>query len=636
MTDPTRAVDYAAGVEIVLTIVISCYNTCDLVADCLRSIYQNPPSAPFEIILVDDASRDGTSEMIRSAFPEVRLLRNEINRHYAHSNNWALDHARGRYVLLLNNDTLVLPRALDDMIAFLQEHPDAGAVGCKLLNEDGTIQWSVKSLPNPAAAIFGARSIVAKWFPNNRFSRQHLLHIGRDMTLPFVAGLVSGAASMMPLSVVKEVGQLDARFFYHVDADYCKKIADVGYKCYYLPTAAIVHLNHKGGSQKNLPTRFRSLMLFEVWSYRYYRKHLQPSRWSPMQIVVILGLSLHFLTLASAQTLRSSPGSCGRCRDARARLTRRCVENEGARRGLSLVKDHEVESTSLREESTGLGVVGLTELWKTGGSMTIRESGSLEEATRSGGPPMLRPQEPGEFRRKALALGWIVPAAATCAILVVVSVALIDRPVATWVHEHLGDARFGWFTKSYAGHLLSIGPFSLMASPAEALKPLAALVFATLAILAFAGWRPGVRARVGLALCLSVFVSVEINGLVKEVFGRTWPESFFGDNPSWVRDGMFGFFPFHDGLGGLGWASFPSGRVHVIPVPHSKAETSRLTDVVYRAFEIVLASIGLMVGLPLMLAAALSSVSTLRFSSVTNGPRAQFVCAGVISRDATI
>jgi hypothetical protein len=295
--------------DIVLTIIISCYNTRDLLADCLRSIGQNPPSESYEVILVDDASSDGTTEMVRSAFPEVRLLRNEVNRHYAHSNNWAFDHARGRYVLLLNNDTLVLPGALDAMIIFLREQPDAGAVGCKLLNEDGTIQWSVKSLPNPSAAIFGARSVVAKWFPNNRFTQQHLLHIGRDMTQPFVAGLVSGAASMMPLAVVKEVGYLDVRFFYHVDADYCKRIADAGYKCYYLPTAAIVHLNHKGGTMTSLSTRFRSLMMFEVWSYRYYRKHIQTSWWSPMQAVVVLGLSFHFLILGSAQLFTELSGA---------------------------------------------------------------------------------------------------------------------------------------------------------------------------------------------------------------------------------------------------------------------------------------------------------------------------------------
>jgi GT2 family glycosyltransferase len=301
MPNPKLIGDDPCGVEITLSIVISCYNTRELVAGCLQSIYENPCSELYEIILVDDASSDGTSEMVISTFPDVRLFRSDVNRHYTYSNNWALDHARGRFVLLLNNDTLVLAQALDRMIAFLRERPDAGAVGCKLLNEDGTIQWSVKSLPNPAAAIFGARSILAKWFPHNRFSRRHLLHIGRDMTQPFVAGLVSGAASMMPREVIRKVGYLDERFFYHVDADYCKRIADSGYKCYYLPTAAIVHLNHKGGTMTTLSARFQSLTMFEVWSYRYYRKHIQKSLWSPMQIIVVLCLMFHFLALASAQ-----------------------------------------------------------------------------------------------------------------------------------------------------------------------------------------------------------------------------------------------------------------------------------------------------------------------------------------------
>ena len=263
----------------------------------------NPPAEPFETILVDDAPTDGTDEMVRVSYPEVQLVRNEINQHYAYSNNKALEQARGQFVLLLNNDTIVLPLALDRMISFLRNHPEAGMVGCKLLNEDGTIQWSVKALPSPAAALFGARSILSKVFPNNPFTRQHLLHLDRDMTQPFVAGFVSGAGSMMPLAVFERVGRLDDQFFYHVDADYCKRIAEAGYKCYYLPTASIIHLNHKGGTTASLSRRFRSLLKFELDSYRYYRKHMQSSPWSPMQLVVALGLSFHFLALASAQAL---------------------------------------------------------------------------------------------------------------------------------------------------------------------------------------------------------------------------------------------------------------------------------------------------------------------------------------------
>ena len=240
--------------------------------------------------------------MVREVFPDVYLLRNDINRHYAFSNNLALGRARGRYVLLLNNDTIILPLALDGMVAFLQAHPEAGMVGCKLLNEDGTIQWSVKSLPSPGSALFGARSFITRMFPDNRFSRQHLLHIGKDMTKPFIVdGFVSGASSMMPRKIVDEVGYLDTRFFYHVDADYCKRIADAGYKCYYLPTSTVIHLNHRGGTMASLPKRFQSLMRFEVQSYLYYRKHAQGSAWSPMRVLVALGLCFHFVASFAGQ-----------------------------------------------------------------------------------------------------------------------------------------------------------------------------------------------------------------------------------------------------------------------------------------------------------------------------------------------
>lgn len=309
MTDLRRIVDEIPNDDMVLTIIISCYNTRDLVRDCLRSIYEYPPSEAYEIILVDDGSVDGTSEMVLVKFPEVRLLRNDVNRNYAYSNNRALDQARGCYILLLNNDTIVLPQALDAMIAFLRAHPEVGVVGCKLLNEDTTVQWSVKSLPDPVAAMFGARSVVAKLFPNNRFSRKVLLHIGRDMTQPFEAGYVSGAASMMPLKVMREVGYLDVLLWYHIDADYCKRITDSGYKCFYLPTATIIHLNHKGGSRATLLARFLYLMKFEVQSYRYYRKHIHKSSWSPVNIVAVLGLSFHFVVLASAQTWAELAGA---------------------------------------------------------------------------------------------------------------------------------------------------------------------------------------------------------------------------------------------------------------------------------------------------------------------------------------
>jgi membrane-associated phospholipid phosphatase len=196
--------------------------------------------------------------------------------------------------------------------------------------------------------------------------------------------------------------------------------------------------------------------------------------------------------------------------------------------------------------------------------MTIGESESIEKAARTRAPPKSEPQQAGEALRRSVsggALLWIAGAAATCAVSVAFTAALIDRPVANWVHAHLGDERFEWFKATYGDHLLSFGPFSLMASPAEAVQPLAVAVFAVLAVFAAAGWRLGTRARIVLGLCLSVFAAIEISSLAKHIFGRTWPESWLGDNPSWIRDGVYGFFPFH---GGTGWGSFPSGHTTVI------------------------------------------------------------------------
>jgi GT2 family glycosyltransferase len=307
-----RPRDVTLGTGITLSIIIATYNARELLVDCLQSIYRNPPSESYEIIVVDDASSDGTSELILERFPEVRLIRNTINCNYAGANNLALPISRGRFVYLLNNDTIVLPQTFDRMVAFLREHPEAGAVGSRLVNEDGTTQVSVKPLPNAASALFGARSIITRLFPGNRYSRQQLLHLDRDMTTPFVAGYVSGASSMHPREVVDKVGELDTRFFYFVDADYCKRIADAGYKCYYLPTVAIIHLNHRGGSRGDLKQRVRRVMDFHVGAYIYYRKHVQPSAGTLMHVAAFGGL---FARLLMAIVLQACSEAGGLLRD---------------------------------------------------------------------------------------------------------------------------------------------------------------------------------------------------------------------------------------------------------------------------------------------------------------------------------
>lgn len=294
---------------ITVSIIIANYNGRDLLAGCLESIYRHAPSSPFEVFVVDDASSDNSAEMVRERFPKVHLLRNERNVHYGASNNRVFGLARGRYVYLLNNDTLMLPHALDAMTVFLDECPTAGAVGSKLLNGDGTIQASVKSLPCAMSALFGARSLVTKLFPNNRFTRSHLLHLGSEMTRPFTAGYVSSASIMIRREVIRQVGGLDERLSYHVDADYCKRIWDAGWAVYYLPTASVIHLDHKGGTMVSRKRRFKSVVEFHRGSYIYFRKHQMRSPRYPMHLLILGGLSVRFAVSLLLQLWKELAGA---------------------------------------------------------------------------------------------------------------------------------------------------------------------------------------------------------------------------------------------------------------------------------------------------------------------------------------
>lgn len=281
--------------EISVSIVIANYNARELLAGCLDSLYGNPPVCPFEIFVVDDASSDGSAKMVRERFPQVRLMQNERNVHYAASNNRVLPLASGRYVYLLNNDTLMLPRALDAMVDFLDQHPGVGAVGSKLLNGDGTIQASVRTLPSPAYPFVGARPLITKLLPWKRGPDPHLLHLSEDMARPFPAGYVSSASIMIRHEVIAQVGRLDERLSYHVDADYCRRIWDAGWEVYYLPAAAVIHFDHRGGTMVTRVRRFKSVIESHRGSYIYFRKHSIRSPWHPLHVVVLARLSVRML-----------------------------------------------------------------------------------------------------------------------------------------------------------------------------------------------------------------------------------------------------------------------------------------------------------------------------------------------------
>lgn len=221
-----------------LSVIIVTYNTCDLTRRCLLALTADDPS-PFtvEIIVVDNGSTDATSAILPAEFPTVRLLQNQRNEGFARGNNVGLAAAAGRYLMLLNSDTEVLPGALRSLITFMDAHPAVGACGPMLLNPDGSLQPSGRKLPT----LWSVFQDMTKLY---QFQRSNLYaEPGRDYNQPKQVEEVSGAAFVVRRAVYAQVGGLDPAFFaYYEDVDWCKRIGDAGWSIYYAPDARVVHL----------------------------------------------------------------------------------------------------------------------------------------------------------------------------------------------------------------------------------------------------------------------------------------------------------------------------------------------------------------------------------------------------------
>ena len=287
--------------EVRISIIIANYNARDLLEDCLNSIYQQDSRYPFEVLVVDDHSSDDSFEMVKTRFPQVRAYRNMANVHYATSNNRMFDIAKGRYLFLLNNDTIVKAGAVDALVDFMEAHPEVGCAGSKLLNEDGSIQESVKSLPNVRSALFGARSYAYRWFPNNIFSKRELLHLSEDVGVPFKAGYVSSAAMLIRRDIVQAVGYLDSRLSYHVDADYCARIWKAGWNVVYVPQSVIIHLNHRGGTLVSPRRRLKSVVEFHRGTWIFFERHMMRSYWHPVTWLIAAGIAARFVASLAIQ-----------------------------------------------------------------------------------------------------------------------------------------------------------------------------------------------------------------------------------------------------------------------------------------------------------------------------------------------
>jgi GT2 family glycosyltransferase len=223
-----------------LSIIIVNYNGGKVLRPCLASVYHETQRISFEIILVDNASTDGSVEIVEKDFPNVKVIRNAENRGFAAANNIAIRQATGEYMLLLNADTEILDQAIEKTVAFMEDKPNIGVVGCKLLYADGTQQPSVHGYHTVLGTFLDATFLHLLLPPSVIVRERGITHF--DRTRAGEVDWVIGAYFMMRKSLLDKIGLLDEQFWlYGEETDICQRAKDAGFETWYIPHAVVVH-----------------------------------------------------------------------------------------------------------------------------------------------------------------------------------------------------------------------------------------------------------------------------------------------------------------------------------------------------------------------------------------------------------
>lgn len=269
-----------------LSIVIVNYNTRDLLVVCLTSIIATKGTMHIEVILVDNGSVDGSVEAALATFPGLISLPQKSNLGYVRANNIGMQHATGRYLMYLNNDTIIEPACLQTLLDFLEAHPDVCAVGPQILNPDRSDQGAARMFPTLMTGLFGRRSTLSKLFPNNRWTRYSLVGQNRPDDEPFECHTISAACLVVRTDLAKELGGLDEDFvLYWCDCELLARMRRRGHSVWCIPKASIIHYEGHGGSTRTFKQRMKMTVAFNRDSYLCYVRGLALSPWHPLALM---------------------------------------------------------------------------------------------------------------------------------------------------------------------------------------------------------------------------------------------------------------------------------------------------------------------------------------------------------------
>ena len=286
-----------------LSIVILCWNDRKVIHDALRSIFETTRDLLFEVIVSDNGSTDDSVEHIQRCFPHpnLQIVRNHANLGFSKGNNAGIAAAKGQYVLILNPDTIIHQEALKKLVDFADQHPEAGAFGCRVLNPDGTYQKTAMVFPTVGRLwlhALGLHRLGRYWRPF--LSRTY---VGWDGDSEREIDWHSGCCVMFRRNLLNQLGGFDPRFFYHCEeVDLCFRVQKAGHKVLFTPHANITHLG--GQSVKRAPIRF-ALETHRSF-YRYFYKHYGEVGVRRIKMPIVLLLLRHWLQAAARCCFRPS------------------------------------------------------------------------------------------------------------------------------------------------------------------------------------------------------------------------------------------------------------------------------------------------------------------------------------------
>lgn len=299
-----------------VSIIIVNYNTRDLLKDCINSILENTLHISYEIIVVDNASGDDSVSMIKSEFKSVRLIESQVNGGFAYANNLGIEASTGRYIFLLNSDTIILKDVLEKMITYMDENKDIGLLGPKLLNADRTHQTSISAFPTfkrEVYHIYKLKNVLKIPFIKSFFVKfggklgskdlEQYMKNFQNIESPERVQVLVGAALLIRRKVIEDIGMLDERYFmYYEEIDFCYQAHKAGWHRVYYPYGEIVHLIGQSSEKISGITfyeRYRSMIL-------YFRKNYGRSKEILVRINLVIALAFRIIGMSFMQIFKSS------------------------------------------------------------------------------------------------------------------------------------------------------------------------------------------------------------------------------------------------------------------------------------------------------------------------------------------